>query len=150
LSFTAKTGDVPLPPVDTWPLGYVWLPIPSEAGYDFAQLPHTLRTFPVPPFSGRFRLVSDDTGLGELVRGHDYFFAFRDTGRGFAIAGDLGAFFDTELRWDESTQTLSAGPVAATRPGYPIAVEAVLGSPISIHATTALGGSYQLLQLIEP
>jgi hypothetical protein len=150
LSFSAKTRDVPLPPVDTWPLGYVWLPIPSEAGYDFAQLPHTIKALPVQPFGGRFRLVKDDTGLGELLRGHDYFFAFHDTGRGFAITGDLGAFFDTELRWDEATQTLSAGPVAATRPGYPVALEVALESPISIRATTADGGSYQLLQLIEP
>jgi hypothetical protein len=148
LSFTARANDVPLPEVASWPLGYAWLPLDGAQNGQVSILPHTLDALPVPEPAAEFVLVEDENGLAELLPNQRYGFAYRDTGRGLAIVGDLGAFFDTELRWDEATQTLSAGPVAATRPGYPVALAVRFEERrlVEARATTAGGGNYRLLR----
>jgi hypothetical protein len=147
LSFQPRTGDVPLPPVETWRLGYAWLPLTGPGLY----VPFSVKDVPLPERSAKLNLVEDELGLGELSFDKSYWFAFRDTGRGVAIVGDLGAFFDTELRWDEVSQTLSAGPVAETVPGYPVALEVtyVAGGVSTALATTAAGGKYRLVKAAE-
>jgi hypothetical protein len=144
ISFQPPTGDVPLPAVDTWLLGYAWFPLTRSLSFS-----RTREELPAPEPAATFRLDETEPSDGELKSGQDYRFVLRDTGRGMSIIGDLGAYFDTELRWDAALQALFAGPVAATAPGYPIALEInyVDGQVNDARATTASGSQYHLLRV---
>ena len=155
ISFSARTGDVPLPPADTWPLGYAWFPLINSnqsGGKQLLPFSRRLDELPVPERAVALRLDETEPSGGELERQKDYWFALRDTGRGISLVGDLGAYFDTEISWDAATQTLLAGPVAETFPGYPIAlaISYVDGRVQGALAGTASGGRYHLLRVETP
>jgi hypothetical protein len=152
VSFENRTGDVPLPAAELWRPGHAWFPLtrPSPGGGPW-YVPFTVKDLPVPERYAKLAVVEDELGLAELSPDQTYWFELRDTGRGLAMVGQLGAFFDTELRWDEVSQTLSAGPVAETVPTYPVALDvSYVGGKVSeARATTAAGGKYRLIRAAE-
>jgi hypothetical protein len=151
VSYDDPTGAGKLPPIEDFRLGFAWAPL-THAVSDLdgpVLLPtYTRRTLPIPEYYATFQLTEDESSRGELVAGHAYAFAYRE-GPIVAIVSELGAFYDDELRWDDATQTLSAGPVQATRPGYPIALEVKLeaGKLHEAIATTDGGWRYRLTRI---
>ena len=63
-----------------------------------------------------------DAAVGALVPGQRYFESL-DTWVPVRFSGDLGAFWDPDLHWDEATRTYTAGPVPETIPGMPVKLE---------------------------
>jgi hypothetical protein len=70
------------------------------------------------------------------------------------LTGDLGAFWIPDLRWDEATSTLTAGPVPETIPGRPVKLElhvdAVAHAVHDVVATMADGATGTLLPAPSP
>ena len=66
--------------------------------------------------------LQGDVAVGALVPGQKYFESL-DTWVPVRFSGDLGAFWDPDLHWDEATRTYTLGPVPETIPGVPVKLE---------------------------
>jgi hypothetical protein len=72
------------------------------------------------PYSGAFTLASTHSEpVGIFAPNTDYDLGLH-TGDGAFVFGDLGSFWEGELSWDESSETLLAGPVVETHPDLPV------------------------------
>jgi hypothetical protein len=85
-----------------------WLPYPNVA------LPAEMRSL-----AAGFDLVLDSAApVGAFSPDTEYSLYIRGSS-GAILAGDLGAFWEGELSWNDSNETLIAGPVPETHPDLP-------------------------------
>jgi hypothetical protein len=69
---------------------------------------------------GSFSIALKDTGpVAGFLPDTNYSLLLRVYGGTTLLAGDLGAFWESELSWNEAERTLRAGPVPETHPDLP-------------------------------
>lgn len=94
----------------TWQANaFAWLRIGTDDPWLRQSLEPTALSVALQARSGRF-------GLAGLVDHYDRPGYLAIYGSMRSIAGTLGAFWETEIAWNEAEQTLVAGPVAETAP----------------------------------
>jgi len=126
-------GDYPGIPVAWVRIGFAdnWLPVGISAAHQVL----TTR-------SGAYDLVLSE----ERAAGND--FAPNQTyrlGLGYRfVTGDLGVFWDGEMSWNASDQTMVVGPVPETEPRLPVALALHFQGPTltSVDATMSSGARY--------
>jgi hypothetical protein len=103
------------------------------------------------PDTGNFSFslaLQGDAAVGALLPGQTYFERL-DTWGPVRFSGDLGAFWNPDLHWDEATRTYTAGPIPETLPGVPVKLEFHLDAADlgvrDVVATTADGATGTLL-----
>lgn len=91
-----------------------WLRVPAGAEWlptEYALVPEELGKY-------ELRLTSADSDAQEYEPNRSYFILYLASG----IAGDLGAFFQTEIARAPGTNKIVVGPVPATLPELPVAL----------------------------
>jgi hypothetical protein len=115
----------------------------AAAGFD----PRAWATLP------RCYRLEGDVAVGTLQAGETYCVRFANSFGVQSLTGALGAFHNGDYSWDESTMTLSFGPVAPTVPHAPIGLEMHFSAPSEVAdvvATTAEGESGRLVPVELP
>ena len=119
--FVSEDGERmagPFHALDGWGKPRAWVRI--AAGETWLPRANIQLADQLSPYSGRFILtLIDEKPVGVFTPDTNYALDLVASDRAF-VFGDLGSFWDGELSWDESSETLLAGPVPETHPDLPI------------------------------
>jgi hypothetical protein len=95
------------------------------------------------PRGGGFVMLLEQGPVPGFERGIEYDLSLSVQGYGAYLAGDLGAFWGDEMRWNEEDEILSVGPVPVTDPSLAVSLTMDFrrGDTVWVVATWASGFS---------
>ena len=119
--FVSEDGERmagPFHSLSGWGVPTAWVRI----AYGEAWLPRTNVQLAdqLSPYAGSFTLTLTHAEPVSVFTPNTDYALHLTTPRGVFVFGDLGSFWEGELSWDESSETLLAGPVPETHPDLPI------------------------------
>jgi hypothetical protein len=122
----------------------VWLPMPTDRGWLVSELVWPEQIAWRDADYGGYDLTLSEPSSGTEFTAQQVYRIFRHRD---GLAGDLGAFWASELRFETAADgelVLSAGPVAETAPDYPVrlSLRFASGELQRVDAETPSGASY--------